>query len=629
MYRVLFIILLLAGSGLGRADTSPERICGKLPMDYPKRESQPAFQLGCERTADGGEQIQLLIDGEEPLVLAGVDGESLGSEEIIFDPASVIVRLLESYTNLYWIQYGHRRTWEVGHAEIDYRRHWVVPQGNSQKTLFDEWFTRSYASRGGVSSSTWEDIALTYREEHLRVIKTTSGTTHFDPEMYGDETCALGEVFCENQCGYFDGGKARFVESCVAECLDGKAVIRFADREYLVKTSKDIAIRSSQVSLGPTVWTRQFSPRWYTCAESTLMESPVRFLVVDDGLAAWLVVRDKAPLGEGEDLPKESMPDPESPAPIPAVAACWLYNRAPWNEANSTRAYPPAPPEQVRPQHFVPEDCCQVETAADGKRTLLYETIKEDQPGRLLAIFDHPSQRCYSANLARDGRWGKAPFDRIGDPVFSPNGQRLGFRAQRGEQRFVVVDDREGPPFHRVSAPVFGPDNRHVAYWARQKGKEFIVLDDRPGPAFDGVGFPVFSPDGSQVAYRAREGNQWFVMRGDEKGPAFDDIGYYTASEAGRTNNLIDVVFSPDGDQLAYAARRGPQRFIVREGRPGPAFAHVGLPEVNFRTENALESAGSRLRARRPAGVRPGWPAGPSRPAERPGVRSAGGAKRP
>ncbi len=578
MRRVLpIIILLLTYSGLAWADTFPEGICGKLPIGSPKGENQPAFRLGCERTADGGEQIQLLIDGEEPLVLAGVDGESLGSAEILFDPASVIVRLLEGPPNLYWIQYGHRRTWEVGHAEIDYRRHWVVPQGNSQQTLFDEWVTRSYASRGGVRSSTWEDIALTYREEHLRVVETTSGTTYFDPELYGDETCALGEVFCEDRCGDLDGGKARFAESCVAECRDGKGVIRFADREYRLKTSNDIAIKSGQVSLGPTVWTRQFWPRRYTCAEPTLVESPVRFLVRDDGVAAWLVVRDKALLDEGEDLPKESMPDPGSPAPIPAVAACWLYNRAPWNEANSTRAYPPAPPEQVRPPHFVPEDCCQVETFADGHRTFVYETVKEDQPGRLLAIFDHSSQSCHSANLAEDGRWGKALLDWVGDPVFSPDGGKLGYRAKQGKRWFVVVDDRRGPEFDRVSSPVFSPDSQRLAYWAKQAKKEFIMLDDQPGPAFDGTGFPIFSPDSRKIAYRIRDGQQWFVMVGDEKGPAFDDIGYYTVPDTGRGSDIADVVFSPKGE-FAYAARRGAEWFIVRDRRPGRGYEQVGLP---------------------------------------------------
>ncbi|MFO1422267.1 MAG: hypothetical protein U1F70_01220 [Candidatus Competibacteraceae bacterium] len=274
------------------------------------------------------------------------------------------------------------------------------------------------------------------------------------------------------------------------------------------------------------------------------------------------------------------MPDPEIPGQISAIAACWLYNHVSWNETLASRTYPPAPPDQMRPDPFVPKECCHVETTPDGNQVLIYERTGEssDKHGCLLAMFDSPSASCYSVNLERSGRWGKAPFERIGNPVFSPDGGKLGYRAKQGSRWFVVVDGRHGPEFDRVSSPVFSPDGRHIAYWAKQAKQEFIVRDDQKGPAFDGAGFPVFSPDGGKVAYRAREGNQWFVMRGDEKGPAFDDIGYYTVPDTGRGSDIVDVVFSPDGRQLAYAARQGEQWFIVRDGQPGPAFAHVGLP---------------------------------------------------
>jgi Tol biopolymer transport system component len=195
---------------------------------------------------------------------------------------------------------------------------------------------------------------------------------------------------------------------------------------------------------------------------------------------------------------------------------------------------------------------------------------RENQPSFRLAC-----EQAADGN-AQDGRWGKALFDHLGNPVFSPDGKRIGYRAKQGNRWFIMVNDQRGPEFDRVSSPVFSPDGRQVAYWARQDKKEFIVLDDKPGPVFDGAGFPVFGPDNGKVAYRARQGRQWFVMRSDQPSPAFDDIGHYTAPARG--SDSADLVFSPDGLQLAYAARRGEQWFIVREGRPGPVFEHVGLP---------------------------------------------------
>jgi len=47
-----------------------------------------------------------------------------------------------------------------------------------------------------------------------------------------------------------------------------------------------------------------------------------------------------------------------------------------------------------------------------------------------------------------------------------------------------------------------------MAYAAPRCGKWLIVVDDQPGPEFDEVAAPVFSPDGNQVTYGARKGRE-------------------------------------------------------------------------------------------------------------------------
>ena len=586
MYRELFILLLLAASGLGQADTSPERICGKLPMDDPKRESRPAFRLGCERGADDREQVQLLIEGEQAIHLTGVDGESLGSEPVIFDPDSVSVRLLEGQPNLYWITYDLKsedwRGYEVN------RRHRVVRASDPEQSLFDEWTEEGSKSGSFNAYADWsDDYVVTYQGTTLRVVNVK-----FDDRGTGDNEDCVRCVEAHENCPAFCEGfvctlpSAESVERCeevclrdceskdwVQECYVGKET----QKSYLRKRIREIDVQTGLVKSDHRFQLNNFIPGWYRCSGKAL-----HFYVLDDGISSWLLVRDQTLFGQDGETPEPTPFDPENPGQVSAIATCWLYNRVPWNNANATRLYPPAPPDQMRPEQFVPEHCCVVETSADGKWTALYENLKAEQDGeeagRLLAIFDGSSQSCFSANLLKEGRWGKTLFDWVGNPVFCPDGGKLAYRARQGSRWFVVVDDRRGPEFDRVGSPVFSPDGRQLAYWARQGKKEFIVLDDRKGPTFDGAGFPVFSPDGGQVAYRAREGNRWFVLRGAEKGPAFDDIGYYTAPDTGRGSDIADVVFSPDGRQLAYAARRGAQWFIVRDGQPGPAFDHVGLP---------------------------------------------------
>ncbi|MDS4022412.1 MAG: hypothetical protein RKR03_18185 [Candidatus Competibacter sp.] len=470
-------------------------------------------------------------------MLADVEKKPLAAEDMVFDPTSVSVRLLEGQPNLYWIRYGHRRSSEAGGDDIDHQRDWVVQKGDMGRTLFDKWTEVYENNRSGNFLSATEGVAIDYQGSTLRAT-----STRFRGETVEEDILEPGEP------GYRESSST----------------------ESLTKVTWEIDAGTGRVVLEKTI-SAQFNGN---------------ALFLDDGISGWLLITRPdfrlVAWQPGEMVPRHLLPDPEKLEAIPSVAACWLYDRTPWDPAHATRNRPPASPDWVRPDHFVPDRCCAIQASADGKRILLHETVEDqresEKPGRWLALYDVPSKTCYSANLAKDGRWGRAPFDRVGNPVFSPDGGKLGYRAKQGDRWFVVVNDRRTPDFDLVSAPVFSPDGQHVAYWARQDKKEFIVWDDQKGPAFDGAGFPVFGPDGGKVAYRAREGNQWFVIRGDKKGPAFDDIGYYTVPDTGRGREIADVVFSPDGRQLAYAARRGEQWFTVRDDQPGPTFEHVGLP---------------------------------------------------
>jgi hypothetical protein len=327
MRRVLFVFILLFCSGLARAGTPPEDICQKLSTGHAGRESQPPYRLRCERAEDGSERVQLLIDGKKPLMLAGVGGEPLASQEVIFDPVSVTVRLLEGQPNLYWIRYGHTSL-GAGGVDVDNQRHWVVQKGDTGRTVFDKWTKVYENNRGGNFSSTSEDVAIEYRGSTLRVINT-----RFRGEAVEDDLHEPGEP------GYRESGST----------------------ESLVKATREIGASTGRMILEKTIWAKANGD----------------YLLLDDGVAGWLLVTNPdfrlASWQPGEMLPRNRIPDLGKLEEIPAVAACWLYNRIPWTPANLPRTRPPAPPEQVRPGHFVPENCCNLETSADGKQVFFYD----------------------------------------------------------------------------------------------------------------------------------------------------------------------------------------------------------------------------------------------------------------
>jgi hypothetical protein len=296
MHQAFFIFLFLACSGLAWADTRSEGICGKLPIDHPKRENQPSYQLRCERVADSDAQVQLLIDGEKPLMLAGVGEEPLAAGNVTFDPASVTVRLLEGQPNLYWIRYGHTSL-GVGGVDVDNQRHWVVQKGDTGRTVFDKWTKVYENNRSGNFLSATEDVTIEYRGSTLRAI-----STRFRGEAVEED------ILEPDEPGYRESGST----------------------ESLVKAIREIDAGTGRTILEKTIWAKANGD----------------YLLFDDGISGWLVVTNPdfrlVAWQHGEIFPRHLLPDPGKLEGIPSVAACWLYNRIPWDPVNATRSHPPA-----------------------------------------------------------------------------------------------------------------------------------------------------------------------------------------------------------------------------------------------------------------------------------------------
>jgi WD40-like Beta Propeller Repeat len=123
-------------------------------------------------------------------------------------------------------------------------------------------------------------------------------------------------------------------------------------------------------------------------------------------------------------------------------------------------------------------------------------------------------------------------FDFVGRPVFSTTGEiayaastgakcdpfaavtEAGEPDAEGGEWFVMIGARKGDVFEKVGQPVFSPDGKRVAHPARAAGKWHVVVDKAKSPPFDAVGPPVFSADGKQVSFGARLGRElwWKVM---------------------------------------------------------------------------------------------------------------------
>jgi hypothetical protein len=161
----------------------------------------------------------------------------------------------------------------------------------------------------------------------------------------------------------------------------------------------------------------------------------------------------------------------------------------------------------------------------DGRSEPIPAPSREGQ-----AVFN-PSRGNAALALEKDGaflhlafdRKAAAParYERVADPAFSPDGNRLAYVAQRAGRDFVVLGSVEGPPLDRVVGPRFSPDGRFLVYRARKEGARFVMVTDATGrllarhPDYEQVLPPVFTSDGSSVAYAAKDGPRllWRIVK--------------------------------------------------------------------------------------------------------------------
>ncbi len=189
---------------------------------------------------------------------------------------------------------------------------------------------------------------------------------------------------------------------------------------------------------------------------------------------------------------------------------------------------------------------------------------------------------------------GVAVLNAIGEcrPVFSPDSRRLAYQARRGDQWYLVADGKpeaiDGPPIHvvldqtgqaTVTLPplVFSPDGKLLAHVAAANGAAWVVVNGTAGPHYAEVagGGPVFSPDGQHIAYAAKKGETWCIMLdGSEQQTHY--------------SSLSSVLFSPDGNHLAYIAGQGERSVVVANGIRGPECDRI-VSGLRFQDDNAVE----------------------------------------
>lgn len=195
-------------------------------------------------------------------------------------------------------------------------------------------------------------------------------------------------------------------------------------------------------------------------------------------------------------------------------------------------------------------------------------------------------------------------FKNLGNPVFSPNGERVAYSASLdGEKRFVVLDGLKSIEYDHVTALTFSQNGQSFAYRATQGDNTFYVINGKEQTLqFEKLSNEfIFDDKGERYSYAGIRNNKWFVVVDGDEGNPCDHIFGMTFSSDGKhfakgeiesdsMNIFIDdekqwtlngkpttlLEYSPNDTHLYFTISRGSQKLLVVDGVEQTPFEEVG-----------------------------------------------------
>ncbi len=170
------------------------------------------------------------------------------------------------------------------------------------------------------------------------------------------------------------------------------------------------------------------------------------------------------------------------------------------------------------------------------------QTINDQCVGLDAQVWDLPSNHRFPGSS-----------DGTAQPVFlSPDGQHVAWLEQTpgNNELCVSVNGKRGLGYKNIFNIVFSLDSQHINYVADQTSNgTYVVRDDdeagpyKRAPNAGGTQFQLYlSSNGKHLAYQAGDGQMTFVVEDGKPQASYEAI-------------YGPLVFSPDGEHLAYIAK--------------------------------------------------------------------------
>jgi len=232
-------------------------------------------------------------------------------------------------------------------------------------------------------------------------------------------------------------------------------------------------------------------------------------------------------------------------------------------------------------KHLVYAACEQLSCNEPSKWLVVLDGAERPSPEMPVAITLNPdgsrlaivvqSRKTGTSHVVVDGEAQK-PYEEIYRPIFSNDGKRYAYLARREKNAFVVVvDGREEPGTFQSMSCRFSPDSQHMLVEGQVDGKALVFLDGKELGQYDEVEDLVYSDDGQQLAYTVRRGDEWFVVINGKPSKAYKRVW------------KSSLRFSPDGKRIGFIAsnKNDWRKWVpVVDGKEGAKF-DLGTPMVS------------------------------------------------
>lgn len=193
-----------------------------------------------------------------------------------------------------------------------------------------------------------------------------------------------------------------------------------------------------------------------------------------------------------------------------------------------------------------------------------------------------------SAHMYTDGEMGQSGYDGIDSATYLQPGDRLVYRAKRGNTWSFVSTDKSLEDYGATEGTIIASkDRQHFAVLVDAAGgQQAVVVDGRKGPAFPKVDWAYsgfLSRPGSFTWSRDCSSYAYAIHTSAGKSPDEEKAPMAVVHNGKRLKphtelRATSIALSPDGKHVAYAAKVGEEWAVVVDQTAGQSFEDVGDP---------------------------------------------------